>query len=528
MAAAFVSPIRGDEVARGDEVKTPPTDGVVITTNSGRLEGAQRGDVQVFLGVPYAKAPVGPLRWRPPQRLPAWRGIRQADRFGPSCYQEWPAKNFGPYTAEFVDTPKHAEDCLYLNVWRPSAGSSGRPLFFWIHGGGFGGGSGAVEIYDGAQLARRGIVVVSINYRVGPFGFLAQRELTRESGSSGNYGLEDMVAALRWVHANARALGADPQRITIAGQSAGAIAVDDLLAAPQARGLFSAAIAQSGSGLGIDAIPIREAEANGAKFAARLGVTTLAQLRALSPEAIQAGIPSYFGPPSTRVERIPFRPVLDGKLLAADPADGAVRPASAVPLMTGFNADEFMAPATVTPQEFEANARTRFGVHADEFIALYPHATDGESTVSSRLLSRDTYMASLWTWVDRRARLNVAPLYAYFYDHPAPAPMDSGAGWGTFHTSEVPYVFGNLNRERRAYADADMRVSEQLQARWLSFLRTRDPNQDGLPEWKRAEPGVQAVMALGDRAAPIAPVSTPERMAAFQRFVAAGGRLSVL
>jgi len=522
MTAALVSPVRGDEVG------TPQTNRVLITTSSGRLEGSRRGNVQIFLGVPYAKPPVGPLRWRPPQQLPAWRGIRQADRFGPSCYQEWPAKDFGPYTAEFVETPKPAEDCLYLNVWKPADGASRRPLLFWIHGGGFGGGSGAIEIYDGAQLAGRDIVVVSINYRVGPFGFMAHRELTRESGSSGNYGLQDMVAALRWVHANARALGADPQRITIAGQSAGAVAVDDLLAMPEARGMFSAAIAQSGSGLGVDAIPIRKAEDNGAKFAALLGVTSVAQLRALPPETVQAAIPSYFGSASTRVNRIPFRPVLDGKIMAADPVDGAARPASSVPLMTGFNADEFVTPATVTPQEFEANARTRFGAHAEDFLRLYPHATEAESTSSSGSLSRDTYMASLWIWVDRRARLGVGPVYAYLYEHPAPAPVNGGGGWGTFHTSEVPYVFGNLNRERRAYTDADTQVSEQLQARWLSFIAAGNPNQNGLPQWKRAEPGVQAVMALGDRAAPIAPVSTPERMAAFQRFVADGGRLSAL
>jgi para-nitrobenzyl esterase len=166
-----------------------------MDTSTGRLEGAQESGVQRFLGVPFARPPVGALRWRAPQPLPRWRGVRVAQAFGASCYQEWPAKGFGPFTAEFVDTPRHSEDCLFLNVWRPAAvGGTALPIFFWIHGGGFGGGSGAIEIYDGTRLAAQGVIVVTVNYRVGPFGFLAHPELTRESGSSGNYGLQDMIA----------------------------------------------------------------------------------------------------------------------------------------------------------------------------------------------------------------------------------------------------------------------------------------------------------------------------------------------
>lgn len=522
VAATLSLPTLARESA--DVVSAP----VAIKTSSGRVQGQRQGETESFLGIPYAKPPVGSARWRPPQPLPAWRGTRQAQKFGPSCYQEWPAKGFGPYTTEFVSTPEHAEDCLYLNVWRPASGAADLPILFWIHGGGFGGGSGAIEIYNGAHLASRGVIVVTINYRVGPFGFMALGELTKESGSSGNYGLLDMIAALKWVHTNARVFGGDPRRITIAGQSAGAIAVNDLVVAPQARGLFTAAIAMSGSGMGIDAIPLHQAEENGAKFAARLGVGSVAQLRGLSAAKIQSAIPTFFGPGKGNEERIPFRPVLDGKLLTADPMDGATPPASVVPLMTGFTTEEFVPPTPVTQQDFEANTRRRFGAHADDLLRLYPHKTEAEATVSSRELSRDTYMASLWIWTDSHIKLSGAPIYTYLYNHPAPVPSSGGTSWGAFHTSEVPYVFGILNRERRAYTDADTQVSEQMQVRWLNFMRMHDPNQQGMPEWKPAEPHVQAVMALGDASAMVMPVSAPERMAALLRYVADGGRLGLL
>jgi para-nitrobenzyl esterase len=508
------------------EVKGP-----LVRTKSGSLLGLREGSVVAFLGVPYARPPVGDLRWKAPQPMRPWRGLRNAQTFGASCYQEWPAKPFGPFTQEFVDTPKPAEDCLFLNIWRPATEATGMPVFLWIHGGGFGGGSGAVKVYDGANLASRGVVVITVNYRVGPFGFMAHPDLSREQGTSGNYGLEDMIAALGWVRENARAFGADPDRITIAGQSAGAVAVVDLLSAPKAQGLFTAAIAQSGAGIGINAIPIQQAEENGVKFASQLGVSTIQELRALPAEKVQAAIPTYFGPSGARQPRIPFRPVLDGKLLAAEPADGASQSASAVPLITGFTADEFIVPKPVGPSEFEAHVRERFALDADEFLRLYPHATLEESTNSARQLSRDTYMASMWIWAEHRARLGVAPIYVYIYDHPSPAPIGAdsqGSGWGTFHTSDVPYFFGNLDRSRRAYTNADTEISKQLQARWLAFIERRDPNVPGQPQWNAVDPDAILVMGIGDRVSPLAPVSTPERMAAFLRFVESGGQLSAL
>jgi len=258
----------------------------VVATKSGSVQGVHRDPVDVFLGVPYAEPPVGALRWRAPVAVKAWSGVRNATEFGASCYQGWPARQFGPYTAEFVDTPRHAEDCLFLNIWAPARSSAKAPVMVWIHGGGFGGGSGALSIYDGSHFAAQGIVVVTINYRVGPFGFLAHPELTREAHGTGvgNYGLQDMIEALRWVRGNIEAFGGDPARVTIMGQSAGAMAVNDLIVSPLAKGLFARAIAQSGSGMGIPSIPLAEAERNGEKFAKAAGVATLAELRTLPPE----------------------------------------------------------------------------------------------------------------------------------------------------------------------------------------------------------------------------------------------------
>ena len=235
--------------------------------------------------------PLGALRWHAPVAAKSWSGVRAATDYAPSCYQEWPARTFGPYTAEFVDTPRHAEDCLYMNVWAPAQKSAKMPVLVWIHGGGFGGGSGAIAIYDGAHLAAQGIVVVTINYRVGPFGFLAHPELAREAQGSGvgNYGLQDMIAALRWVRSNAEAFGGDPTRVTIAGQSAGAIAVSDLVASPLAKGLFAGAIAQSGAAMGIAAIQLAEAERNGERLAKTVGAATLADLRGATDDRVQCG-----------------------------------------------------------------------------------------------------------------------------------------------------------------------------------------------------------------------------------------------
>jgi para-nitrobenzyl esterase len=500
----------------------------VVATKSGSLQGVRHGEVTAFLGVPYAEPPVGALRWRAPVSIKEWSGVRVANNYAASCYQEWPARTFGPYTSEFVDTPRHSEDCLYLNVWAPAQTSAKAPVMVWIHGGGFGGGSGALSIYEGAHLAGQGIVVVTINYRVGPFGFLAHPELTREAQGTGagNYGLQDMVEALRWVRTNIAAFGGDAARVTIVGQSAGAIAVSDLIASPLAKGLFARAIAQSGAGMGISAIPLAEAERNGERFAKAAGAATLAELRALPPEKIQAANPLYFGPPPAGAPpRIELRPVLDGAVLPSDPIDPAAPIASAVPVITGFNNDEFMPPGNTTAAEFQQSVRQRYGEHADRLLSLYPHATDDEAAQSARLLVRDAYMTSTYRWAMGRSRAIGQPVYAYLYVHPAPVAKQPS--FGTFHTSEIPYVFGVLDRKHRPYTDADERIAKQLQTYWLNFIRTGDPNGAGIPRWNPVREESVEVMGLGDDVGARPPTSSSERFRALMAYADEGGRLSI-
>ena len=504
---------------------------LTVHTHSGELTGIREGAVTAFLGVPYAKPPVSELRWRAPERVEPWAGVREASHFGGSCYQPWPAPLFGPFTPEYVNTPEPSEDCLYLNVWTPATAGRGLPVLFWIHGGAFLGGSGSVPIYDGRHLAERDVVVVTINYRVGPFGFLAHPELWSQSaqGGSGNFGLLDMIAALRWVHENIAAFGGDPNQVTIAGQSAGAAAVNDLMVAPRAKGLFARAIAESGSGMGAAPPSREEAEKAGESFAQSLGAAHLAQLRSLPAEKIQAAVtlPLRGGiDTKDRPPRLPFSPVLDAAVLTANPEDPKATVQSAVPLLTGYCADEGLGPGTkVTVAGFERTVGSRYGAHAPAILALYPHRNDSEATASAYTLDRDRYMASLLLWSQERTRAAGQRIYPYLFDHPVPTAKPPS--WGTFHTAEVPYVFRQLATTYRPYTSKDWAVADQLSEYWLNFIRHGDPNDGKQPTWHPASESGTDVMGLGDRVGDRPAVSSPERLAALRAFVADGGRLSL-
>jgi para-nitrobenzyl esterase len=456
--------------------------------------------------------------------------MRDATQFSASCYQSAP-RSWGPFTDEFVQVGAISEDCLYLNVWTPTKRAARLPVLVWIHGGGFGSGSGSVPIYNGARLAARGAVVVSINYRVGAFGFLAHPALRRESARrvSGNYGLLDMIEALRWVRAHIVEFGGDPARVTIAGQSAGAIAVNDLLVSPLAKGLFAGAIAQSGSGMGVRALPLAEAEAYGEELYRTVGADTAQALRALPAERVlalaDAGPPTKDGKPRPR--GLSFAPVLDGFVLPQDPDRPDTRPQSQVPLLTGFNADEgyiFGVPA-MTPESFESMVRDRYGAQADGFLGAYPHANAEEATASAALIARDRYMASLVLWCQGRSAVDRAAIYPYLYVHPYPGPEQ--AKFGSFHTSEVPYVFGVLDQGGRTFTQADHELSVVLMDRWLAFMKTGSPDVRGLPEWIPVGPAATQVMGLGDLPGMTPGVSTLERLELFRQYVAAGGQLSL-
>ena len=492
--------------------------------DSGMVRGKIEGAAEVFQGIPFAQAPVGPLRWRSPQPVAKWSGVRDATAASPACYQAI-VKPWDPYPANFVTDTAVSEDCLYLNVWRPAAAKRRLPVYVFIHGGAFRGGSGSLAIYDGAKLAAQGVVVVTLNYRLGAFGFLAHPELTREAGTSGNYGILDQIAALRWVRANIAALGGDPANVTIAGESAGAMSVNSLIMSPLAKGLFHRAVSMSGPVLAGPMIPLVEAERNGVDVAAKVGGGTLDGLRKLSAaqllDATRGSPPGSAGPPA-----FAYAPARDGQVIAGEPVDGFAPVRSDVPLLAGYNSHEMLNDRVRTPAEFEAEVRRRYGTFAARFLALYPHANDAEAVASNILLNRDRYMAALVIWGQQRVASSGAPIHAYLYDHPYPAGP-SGKDYGAFHSSALPYIFGTLTDPARNFTAADQAVSRQMQAHWVAFMRTGDPAAAG-QAWPRFGPSSTTVMGLGDSHGSRTAVSTPQRLQLFRDYVASGGRIGLI
>jgi para-nitrobenzyl esterase len=439
-----------------------PLDAVAV--ESGRLIGSttRDGAVHAFKGVPYAAPPVGALRWRPPQALLAWNGNRTATEFPPSCPQNL-ARRRGPWTEEFMVQGDAGEDCLYLNLWTPSISAAARrPVYVWLHGGGFNEGSASIAVYDGEQMARRGIVVVGLNYRLGALGFLAHPDLTAESTnhSSGNYGLLDIIAGLKWIQKNVGAFGGDPTRVTLGGQSAGAMAVHALVASPHARGLFQRAIAESGPITATTFPALTEGEAVGRTLATAKGAKSAADLRMTSPDSLRAP-----------VENAPFqpRPLVDGWILPVDPltAFGNGRQ-NDVPTLTGLNADEGSASPTYQTSNKEA--------------------------------ARNRGLAALEAWAAARAKTAKTNAYTYFFTQVIPWPQHPE--YGAFHTSEVPYVFANLSKLDRPWTSIDRRVSDTMLDYWVNFIRSGNPNGRGLPDWPVFKAERHETMEIGERVGP--------------------------
>lgn len=498
----------------------------MITTHDGPIRGSVAQGVASYLGIPYAKPPVGALRWRAPQPPDTWRNVRDAVQFGPSCYQDPPAP-IGPYGPEFLISLPMSEDCLYLNVWTPVSRTGQLPVYVFIPGGAFLSGSGSVPIYNGTNLAAQGVVVVTLNYRLGVFGFLALPELASESdiGSSGNYGLEDVIAVLQWVNANIARFGGNPSLVTVGGQSAGAMMVNDLLVSGPAKGLFARAIAESGSGMGLPLMTLTEAEDWGMGFQKAAEVADVAQLRVLSAARLNQVATAY---QIARLDELTsgelaaarvlaFAPNVDGRLLSADP-EGDTHPQSNVPLLTGFNSNEAGGAVGTTPEKFIATVRTRYGAFADRFLALYPHATAEEATASTAVLTRDRYMARLMFFSEDRSRASGETVYDYLFDHSYPG--SDPAKFGAFHTAEVPYVFGALTQSGRVFTAADHDVSRQLQTYWINFMKTGDPNAGDLPHWPKVGGSEALIMRLGDHAGARSAVSSPARLALFREYAA--------
>jgi para-nitrobenzyl esterase len=484
-----------------------------VKTNAGVLSGVARaGGVTAYLGIPYAAPPVGELRWKPPQPAVKWEGVRKADTFGTSCMQNQAGSRL-PWTEEFMTQGPIGEDCLFLNVWTAAKDANARlPVMVWIYGGGFNEGSSSVAVYDGTELAKKNVIVVSVNYRVGPLGFLTHPELTRESEhhSSGNYGLLDQIGALRWVRDNIAGFGGDPAQVTVFGQSAGAISIASLMRSPLAKGLFARAIAQSGPGLlGRNALganaTLSEREAAGAKYAESKGARTLAELRAL-PAA------TFFTPAGGRVGTpAPNGVVKDGWVLT----DTA--PAEQVPLMLGFVADDigvsagFGAGTKPTAATYQSDAGRVYGEQARIFLKLYPASTDTDVAAALKAAARDRIRVALDVWASEQAKVSKR-IYTYYFDRVLPWPAHPE--FGAFHTSEVPYVFNTLTKLDRPWEPVDRTVAETVSSYWANFARKGDPNGSGLPRWPAYEPGTHMTMQLGPRMGAM-PVAEPEKLEFF-------------
>ena len=477
------------KVRSADQAASDP----IVTIDSGKLQGVAETSatpLRIFRGVPFAAPPVANLRWREPQPVVRWSGIRQASEFGPRCMQQ-------PLFSDmmFRSAPP-SEDCLYLNVWTPApqGGSPHRklPVLVYVYGGGFMAGDSSEKRYDGAALARRGIVVVTINYRLGVFGFFSHPELTAGSPrhASGNYGLLDQAAALAWVKRNIAAFGGNPNRITVGGESAGSLSVSALMASPLSRGSIAGAIGESGAMmLKLTPRPLAEVETKGAAFARGIGAPTLAALLALPADKLLAA--------QGAAKDMPFDAVIDGYFLTEPPAvtfrNGK---AARVPLLVGSNSQEASGSAIFgdgapTLANYCAGLARAFGDKADAVFALYPARTDADVLPAATALASDAFLGlSTWKWFDLQRRTGV-PTYYYYFTRVRPRFVADSSGnpppWGAVHSGEIEYALGNLDANPLyVWTDDDRKVSATMSAYFANFIKTGNPNGGRLPAWPKA------------------------------------------
>jgi para-nitrobenzyl esterase len=457
--------------------------GISTTVNidSGQIAGVQDSlsGVISFKGIPFAAPPMGELRWKAPQPVEAWEGTRNCTDYGPSPMQADPAP-FMFWSEEFL-IPKEpiGEDCLYLNVWTGARAETDKlPVLVYIYGGGFSSGGSGCAIYDGTSMARKGVVFVSINYRVGVFGFLAHPQLSAESehGTSGNYGILDMVSALQWVRRNIERFGGDPGNVTIAGQSAGSFAVNYLTVSPLAGGLFHRAIAESGAAFVSSplrpALTLKEAEEAGVAFGEALGARSLDELRALPADSIlkaRGGI------------RAPFT---DGYVLPEPVMDAYINGhQNDVPVMAGWNKDDRLIPLARPADQFREQVQVRFGELTDEFLKVYPAGTQEEASRSQFDMSRDeTFGIQAYTWARIQSSSGGSPIYLYNFNRDLPAYTPE-TQFGAFHTGEVVYAYDNLHTLDRPWEEVDQEVATLMSSYWVNFARNGTPDGPGLPEW---------------------------------------------
>lgn len=482
-----------------------------VTIQTGRVRGQSSDDgrLDIFRGIPFAAPPVGALRWRAPRPAHAWRGTLDATRFSADCMQV-PAKQ-GDVDAEAGR--RFAEDCLYLNIWKPRAAAMRKlPILVWIYGGSFTHGGASQRVFDGARLAARGVVVVTFNYRLGPLGWLAHPGLTREAGTSGNYGLLDQIAVLRWLRDNGAAFGGDPAQITVAGESAGAISITALMTAPGAKGLFARAIVQSGPAWGMSARTRsrQDLEALGLRMTRRRGLRTIAQMRALPASDWIEATPEEAGPLI-----FPFAPIADGVALPVRPAEAfAVGAQARIPLIIGYTADEFSAfvPERFTPDMLVAQLRQDYGDDAERQIAFYPHVSPADarrSRIQSKAYPIHEGSIGQATWHAR-----CSPSYVYRFDRVPPIPGSRLAG--AAHGYDVPFTFDAVHDDRTPWEADDRSLGDAMATYWTNFAKTGDPNGVGVPLWPRFDPRVPMLMSLDTRPTAM-PVTDLARIRAARR-----------
>ncbi len=499
----------------------PPA--TVETTNvtQGTLSGRRRDQVASYLGIPYAAPPVGDLRWRPPAAPASWNGQRSADTFANECQQVLPNGAFRAWTAEYLITGPASEDCLYLNLWTPARAANERlPVLVWFYGGAFQQGGTTVPVYNGAPLANKGMIVVTVNYRLNIFGFMAHPGLTAESpaGASGNYGLLDQVAALRWVQQNITSFGGDPARVTIAGQSAGAASVHFLIGSPLASGLFHQAIAQSGTDPAMWLPSRADGEATGLQLMRASFTKDIAAMRALTPaQLVEAATRGSVG----------FGAVVDGLLLPD------VRHVSATTndtsMLTGITADEASSIipdyGVATPSSLRAQLDRDYGSLVNEFAALYPATDNVEAGLARAALARDNGLAALDLWARQRASQSKKPVYLYLFNHTEPGP--NTALYRVFHSSDIPYAFGTLDAARpRPFTAQDRAVSETMSTYWANYVKTGNPNGGTLPIWPMHAAAAPQIMELAEPAR-ARPLLDAAKLSLFERYIRAGGVLRI-
>jgi para-nitrobenzyl esterase len=468
----------------------------VIETLSGKISGTEMKDgVVSFKGIPFAQPPVGVLRWKEPQPVNKWEGVLKADRFRARPMQK------RKYDDMIFRSDKNSEDCLYLNIWAPKKVSNEKfPVLVYFYGGGFSSGDGSEARYDGESMARKGIIAITVNYRLGVFGFLAHPELSKESkhGSSGNYGLLDQNAALVWIKNNIKAFGGDSDRITIGGESAGSMSVSAQMASPLSAGLFSGAICQSGSVLGINStVPLSKGEENGVNFLSKTGKKNIEELRSLSADDVLE-LSQTFG----------FPCVVDGYFLPASPVDIFSRGKQIdIPLLGGWTSAEtsnnnILQNKAPTLENYRLSVEKIYGNKAQEILKIYSAKNDEEVAQVATDLASDRYIAySTWKLIDLHGKTNGHPVYRYIFNRKRPEFIGKGENnanpLGAVHASDIEYALGNLPLNNRyAWTNDDYKTSETMQDFLINFIKTGNPNGPGLPNWYGLQSSIPKVMNI--------------------------------